>query len=154
MKKISFFTFTIYVLSQTFLGAEEGHSHELPEFLHFMEELIEEHSILRGATFGFIHTLIPLIGFYTGWSINRAFKLISNGYIAGIFGAILAHVFADLIASLADPHMRSATLGIVAGGLIPLILIPFLEKYVSKSKHHIMIGDHEDIKKDLTKRHK
>ena len=49
----------------------EGHAHELPEFLHFMEELIEEHSILRGATFGFIHTLIPLIGFYTGWSINR-----------------------------------------------------------------------------------
>ena len=47
------------------------HAHELPEFLHFIEELIEEYSILRGFIFGFIHTLIPLIGFYTGWSINR-----------------------------------------------------------------------------------
>ena len=52
VKKISFLTFTIYILSLTFVRAAEGHSHELPEFLHFMEELIEEHSILRGATFG------------------------------------------------------------------------------------------------------
>ena len=36
------------------------HAHELPEFLHFLEELIEEHSILRGFIFGFIHTLIPV----------------------------------------------------------------------------------------------
>ena len=79
MKKITFLTFTIYILGLTLVNAEEGHSHELPEFLHFMEELIEEHSILRGATFGFIHTLIPLIGFYTGWSINRFLKILSNG---------------------------------------------------------------------------
>ena len=71
MKKIGFFTLLIYFVSLTFVRAAEGHSHELPGFLHFMEELIEEHSVLRGATFGFIHTLIPLIGFYTGWSINR-----------------------------------------------------------------------------------
>ncbi len=60
------------------------HEHHLPEFLHFLEELIEEHSVLRGMVFGFIHTLIPLIGFYTGWSINRFLKLVSNGAIAGI----------------------------------------------------------------------
>ena len=83
MKKISLLTIIIYIFSLGFVMAAEGHSHELPEFLHFMEELIEEHSILRGATFGFIHTLIPLIGFYTGWSINRFLKIISNGAIAG-----------------------------------------------------------------------
>ena len=80
------------------------HAHELPEFLHFLEELIEEHSILRGMIFGFIHTLIPLIGFYSGWSINRLLKLISNGAIAGIIGIVLAHIIADFIAALADPH--------------------------------------------------
>ena len=63
MKKISLLTIIIYILSFALVRAAEGHSHEVPEFLHFMEELIEEHSILRGATFGFIHTLIPLIGF-------------------------------------------------------------------------------------------
>ena len=119
---------------------------------HF--EYLQDHEILRGYIFGLIHSGLTIMGYYSGWSINRALKLISNGYIAGIFGAILAHVFADLIASLADPHMRSAAFGIVIGGLIPLSFIPFLEKYVSKSSHHIMIGDPEDIKKDLTKKHK
>ena len=154
MKKISFFTFTIYVLSQTLLGAEEGHSHELPEFLHFMEELIEEHSVLRGATFGFIHTLIPLIGFYTGWSINRFLKILSNGAIAGIVGIVFAHIIADFIAALADPDLKSAAYGIVIGGFLPLLAVPFLEKYVTKSKYHTVVGDHEDLKKDLKKKHR
>ena len=48
-----------------------------------------------------------------------------------------------------DPHIRSAVFGIVLGGLLPLIALPFLEKYVTKSKYHIVVGDHEDVKKDL-----
>ena len=154
MKKITFLTFTIYILGLTLVNAEEGHSHELPEFLHFMEELIEEHSILRGATFGFIHTLIPLIGFYTGWSINRFLKILSNGAIAGIVGIVLAHIIADFLAALADPNLKSAAYGIVLGGFLPLIAVPFLEKYVTKSQYHTVVGDHEDLKKDLKSKHK
>ena len=104
---------------------------------------------LRGLIFGFVHVSIMLIGYYTGFSINRFLKIVSNGYVAGIFGAALSHIFADLIASYLDPHIRSMIVGIVFGGLIPLILIPFLEKFVTKSKHHIITGDHEDVKKDL-----
>jgi len=125
------------------------HAHELPSFLHFFEEI----DIIRGFVFGLVHTLIPLTGFYTGWSINRFLKVVSNGYIAGIIGVIVAHVIADFIAASLDPHMQSAALGIVLGGLIPLILIPFLDKYVTKSKHHIVVGDHDDIKKDLEDHH-
>ena len=77
------------------------HAHELPEWLHFLEEI----EILRGFVFGFAHTLIPLIGFYTGWSINRLLKLVSNGYVAGILGVVLAHVIADFIAP--TPKARS-----------------------------------------------
>ena len=73
-----------------------------------------------------------LIGYYTGFSINRFLKIVSNGYVAGIFGAALSHIFADLIASYLDPHIRSMIVGIVFGGLIPLIFIPFLEKFVTK----------------------
>ena len=40
-------------------------------------------------------------------------------------------------------------LGIVIGGIIPLAFIPLLEILIKKSKHHIVTGDHEDIKKDL-----
>ena len=106
-------------------------------------------SELRGFIFGFVHVGIMLIGYYTGWSINRGLKLISNGYIAGLWGAAISHIIADMVASFVDPNLRSMILGIVIGGLFPLIFIPLLEKYVVKSKHHIVIGDHEDIKKDL-----
>ena len=132
----------------------EAHAHELPEFFHFLEELIEEYSILRGFIFAFIHTLIPLIGFYTGWSINRLLKLVSNGAIAGIVGIVLAHIIADFIAALADPNLKSAAYGIVLGGFLPLLAVPFLEKYVTKSRYHVVAGDHEDLKKDLKKKHR
>jgi H+/Cl- antiporter ClcA len=124
-----------------------------------MEHLIEgitwlqDKIFLRGFVFGFVHVGIMLIGFYTGWSINRLLKIVSNGFIAGIFGVVIAHVIADYIAASLDKDIRPAALGIVLGGLLPLIFIPFLEKFVTKSKHHIAIGDHEDLKKDLEKKH-
>ncbi len=117
---------------------------------HLLEDLLREtNGNLRGFIFGFVHVSIMLLGYYTGFSINRFLKLVSNGYIAGIFGAALSHIIADLIASYIDPHIRSMILGIVVGGIIPLIFIPFLEKYIMKSKHHIVTGDHEDVRKDL-----
>ena len=125
------------------------HAHELPEWLHIFEEI----DIVRGMIFGLVHTIIPVAGYYTGWSINRFLKIISNGYIAGLVGVILAHVIADFIAATLDPHLKSAAFGIVIGGLIPLTIIPLLEKYVTKSKYHIVVGDHEDIQKDLKKKH-
>ena len=123
---------------------------------HLIEEIVwlQDKGWLRGFVFGVVHTIIPVIGFYTGWSINRLLKIVSNGYIAGIVGVIVAHVVADFIAATLDPDLKSAAIGIVLGGLVPLLLIPFLEKYVTKSKHHIVVGDHEDLKKDLEKKHK
>ena len=118
-----------------------------------MDVLIElmglEQGMLRGFVFGVVHVGILIIGYYTGWSINRLLKKTSNGHIAGIIGAVIAHILADIIASLLDPTMRSAALGILLGGLVPLLFIPILEKYVTKSKTHIMVGDHEDIEEDL-----
>ena len=40
MKKISLLTIITYIFSCAFVQAAEGHGHELPGFLHFMEELI------------------------------------------------------------------------------------------------------------------
>ena len=96
-----------------------------------------------------MHASITIIGYYSGLSVNRLLKIVSKGYIAGIFGAALSHVVADLIASMIDPHLRSMAMGIVVGGIIPLLFIPILEKYFTKSKNHIFVGDHEDVKKDL-----
>ena len=112
-----------------------------------------DNQISRGFIFGIVHVSIMLLGYYSGFSINRLLKILSNGYIAGIIGAGIAHILADLIAALIDPSMRPATLGIVIGGILPLLLVPFLEKVVVKSKHHVVIGDHEDIEKDLKSHH-
>ena len=123
---------------------------------HLIENIfyLQDKYLLKGFIFGFVHVAIMLLGFYTGWSINRFLKLISNGFIAGIIGVIIAHSCADLIASIIDPNLRESALGIFLGGLIVLPFIPLLEKYTIKSKHHIAIGDHEDLKKDLKKKHK
>ena len=50
--------------------------------------------------------------------------------------------------------LKSAAFGIVIGGFLPLLAVPFLEKYVTKSKYHTVVGDHEDLKKDLKKKHR
>ena len=115
---------------------------------------LQDKGTTRGFVFGLVHTIIPLIGFYSGWSINRSLKIISNGYVAGIFGVVLAHVIADYIAATLDSDLKTAAIGIVLGGLVPLLLVPFMEKYITKSKHHIVVGDHEDLKKDLSRKHK
>jgi hypothetical protein len=107
----------------------------------------------RGFIFGLVHVSIMLLGYYSGFSINRLLKIVSNGYVAGIIGAGIAHVLADLIAALLDSTMRPATLGIVIGGLLPLLLVPFLERVVVKSKHHVVVGDHEDVERDLRSHH-
>ena len=115
--------------------------------------LIQDGNILPGFIFGIVHVSLVILGFYTGWSINRLLKNVTKGYIAGIIGASLAQVIADLIAAIIDPTMRARTAGIVLGGLLPLLFIPLLEKYVTKSRSHIMVGDHEDIEKDLKEKH-
>ena len=122
---------------------------------HLIEEIawLQDKIFIRGFVFGLVHVSIMLLGFYSGYSLNRLLKIVSNGFIAGIFGVIIAHVIADYIAATLDPDIRSAAIGIVIGGLVPLIFIPFLEKYITKSEHHIAIGDHEDLKKDLEKKH-
>ena len=123
---------------------------------HLIEEIVwlQDKIFLRGFVFGLVH-----VEYHANWFLHaagvliRLLKIVSNGFIAGIVGVVIAHVIADYIAATLDPDIRPAALGIVVGGLVPLILIPFLEKYVTKSEYHIAIGDHEDLKKDLEKKH-
>ena len=61
------------------------HAHELPEWLHIFEEI----DILRGMIFGLVHTIIPVIGYYTGWSINRFLKKNRNYNVISQVGTLL-----------------------------------------------------------------
>ena len=101
-----------------------------------MESILEnifvfEDLSLRGFVFGFVHVSLILVGYYTGWSINRFLKILSKGYVAGIIGAASAHVIADLVASLIDPSIRPMTFGIVIGGRIGYILIYNISYYIN-----------------------
>ena len=96
--------------------------HLLDSYLHGMA------ANLRGFVFGFVHVGIMLLGYYSGWSINRFLKFVSKVILPGIIGAVVSHILADLIASYLDPHVRSMVLGIVLGGIVPLAFIPLLEK--------------------------
>ena len=96
--------------------------------------------------FGFIHVIVMLVVYHTGLRINRFLKIVSNDYIACIFSATLSYIFADLIVGYLDPY-RWSMIGIVIGGLIPLIFIPLLGKFVGKGEYHIITRDQEDVTK-------
>ena len=102
---------------------------------------------LKGLVFGFVHVAIMIIGYYTGFSINKFLKILSNGYVAGIFGIVLSHIIADIIACYLDPDLRKMIFGVVIGGIIPLLFIPILEKFVVKSKQNFLVEAKDDSKK-------
>ena len=97
----------------------------------------------------FVYEKYPVYKENNVFTINRFLKILSKGHIAGILGADMSHIIADFVASYLYPHLRTMIIGIVVGGLIPLLLIPIFERFVVKSKHHIVTVDHEDVKKDL-----
>ena len=101
----------------------------------------------KGLVFGFVHVAIMIIGYYTGFSINRFLKILSNGYVAGIFGIVLSHIIADIIACYLDPDLRKMIFGVVIGGIIPLLFIPILEKFVVKNKQNFLVETKDDTKK-------
>ena len=101
----------------------------------------------KGLIFGFVHVAIMIIGYYTGFSINKFLKILSNGYVAGIFGIVLSHIIADIIACYLDPDLRKMIFGVVIGGIIPLFFIPLLEKFLVKSKQSFL----DDAKKEMNK---
>ena len=104
----------------------------------------------KGLIFGFVHVAIMIIGYYTGFSINKFLKILSNGYVAGIFGIVLSHIIADIIACYLDPDLRKMIFGVVIGGIIPLFFIPILEKFVVKSKQSFLDEAKDEINRSYS----
>ena len=101
----------------------------------------------KGLIFGFVHVAIMIVGYYTGFSINKFLKILSNGYVAGIFGIVLSHIIADIIACYLDPDLRKMIFGVVIGGMLPLVFIPILEKFVVKSKQNFLVETKDNTHK-------
>jgi hypothetical protein len=123
---------------------------------HLLEGIawLQDKIFLKGFVFGFVHVFFLILGYYSAYSLNNLLKIVSNGYIAGIFGAVGADIIGSYISAILDPSIRSSAVGILIGASFGLVFIPFLERYVTKSKHHISVGSHSEVKKDLDKPHR
>jgi hypothetical protein len=82
---------------------------------------------MEGLIFGLIDNGVLIIGAYTGLEIDRLFK--GNGALGAVIGAGLGNTISDGLGALIDPTLNAAFLGIVIGCLIPLLMIPVIEKF-------------------------
>jgi|TARA_B100001750_G_scaffold225945_1_gene218212 hypothetical protein len=89
------------------------------EFLDFLP---------AGFIFGFFDNFILLIGAYTGINIEKYIDQKASGVLGGVVGAGLANSISDGIGALIDPNMNDMFVGIVIGTILPLFLIPIIEK--------------------------
>ena len=82
----------------------------------------------QGFIFGFFDNFILLLGAYTGINIEKYINNKASGVLGGVVGAGLANSISDGIGALIDPNMNQMFVGIVMGTILPLFLIPIIEK--------------------------
>ena len=82
----------------------------------------------QGFIFGFFDNFILLLGAYTGINIEKYINNKASGVLGGVVGAGLANSISDGIGALIDPNMNQMFVGIVIGTILPLFLIPIIEK--------------------------
>ena len=83
----------------------------------------------QGFIFGFFDNFILLLGAYTGINVEKYIDDKASGVLGGVVGAGLANSISDGIGALIDPNMNEMFIGIVIGTIIPLFLIPVIEKF-------------------------
>ena len=82
----------------------------------------------QGFIFGFFDNFILILGAYTGINIEKYIDDKASGVLGGVVGAGLANAISDGMGALIDPNMNDMFVGILIGTIIPLFLIPIIEK--------------------------
>ena len=83
---------------------------------------------MEGLIFGLVDNGVLLICMYTGISIDRWIEGRTGGLLGAVLGATIGNTISDTVGALADPTMRAGVLGITIGCLIPILLIPVIER--------------------------
>ena len=86
--------------------------------------------MVDGFIFGFVDNAVLILGAFTGFEIERFFK--GSGVRGTIFGAAIGNTISDAIGAMLDPALQPLLLGIFLGTLVPIIFIPFIEKFMRK----------------------
>ena len=86
-----------------------------------------------GFIFGLLDNGIVLLGMYLGldfesWLAKKLGKT-PNPSLGAIVGALGSNTISDAFAAWFDPGMQPMIYGIVLGCLLPLLFVPFIEKY-------------------------
>jgi len=82
---------------------------------------------MDGLIFGLVDNGILIFGAYTGLEIDRLFN--GNGALGAVIGAGLGNTISDGVGALIDPTLEGIFFGVVVGCLIPMTLIPVIEKF-------------------------
>jgi hypothetical protein len=85
--------------------------------------------ILPGLVFGLVDNGVLIFGALTGLEIERFFTK-GSGALGAVWGGGIGNTISDLMGSLLDPTMHDMVLGIFVGCLFPLLLIPFLKRFI------------------------
>lgn len=82
---------------------------------------------MDGLLFGFVDNFVLLLGLYFGIEVER--YLGGNTARGAVIGGCIGNTVSDGIGALADPSMSGMFFGIVIGCLLPMALIPILERF-------------------------
>ena len=82
--------------------------------------------LMPGLIFGMVDNGVLILGAYTGLEIDRFFK--GKGALGAILGAGVGNTISDGLGAVIDPTMNHMIIGIIIGCLIPLLLIPIIER--------------------------
>ena len=82
---------------------------------------------MPGLVFGFVDNAVLIGGAYTGYEVDRFFK--GNGSLGMMVGASLSNTVSDALGAVIDPAMAGMAAGIIVGCLLPMLVIPVIEKF-------------------------
>lgn len=89
--------------------------------------------MLDGLIFGLVDNGVLLAGAYLGCDLGERLGN-GRGALGAILGAGIGNTVSDALGAALDPALRSMVLGIALGCLIPLLLVPVIERWRSRSK--------------------
>ena len=90
---------------------------------------------MDGLIFGLVDNGVLLLCMYTGINIDQWIEGKTGGLLGAILGATIGNMLSDSMGAIIDPTMRTSLYGIMLGCLIPILLIPFIEKYRNRCSH-------------------
>tara|TARA_Y100000401_G_scaffold88018_1_gene73557 strand:- start:596 stop:862 length:267 start_codon:yes stop_codon:yes gene_type:complete len=84
---------------------------------------------MDGLIFGLVDNGVLLLGAFTGLEIEKLLPKRFQSGLGAVIGAGIGNTISDTIGAICDPSMHHMIAGITIGCILPLFLIPIINKY-------------------------